>query len=133
MTASLLRSAVCVALLLACGSVAQAQRHREPLTQAEIDQIRDASWEPKQRLSLYVQFTRARLVKLEQATVTPEAVVLGKGGEVLYRGRIDDNYLAFGKKRSAARQHDLSDALDAIAAGQTVKEKETQAIGCVIQ
>jgi hypothetical protein len=65
--------------------------------------------------------------------VTPEAVVLGKGGEVLYRGRIDDNYLAFGKKRAAARQHDLSDALDAIAAGQTVKEKETQAIGCVIQ
>jgi hypothetical protein len=53
-------------LLLAALLAAQAQRHREPLTQPEIDQIRDASWEPKQRLTLYVQFTRARMVKLEQ-------------------------------------------------------------------
>lgn len=72
MTASLLRSCVCVALLLAGGSAAQAQRHREPLTQSEIDQIRDASWEPKQRLALYVQFTRARLVKLEQMRSDPK-------------------------------------------------------------
>jgi len=71
MTATLLRTSLlkfgmCVTLVLVAGSIAQAQRHREPLTQPEIDQIRDASWEPKQRLSLYVQFTRARLVKLEQ-------------------------------------------------------------------
>src|SRR5580692_1523996 len=58
-----------------------------------------------------------RLVKIAKATTTPEAVVFGKSEEVLYRGRIDDNYAAFGKKRSAARQHDLVDALDAIAAG----------------
>jgi len=50
----------------------QAQRHREPLTQAEIDQIRDASWEPKQRLALYVQFTRDRLVKLEEMRSDPK-------------------------------------------------------------
>ena len=43
-----------------------AQRHRDPLTQAEIDKIRDASWEPRERLTLYVQFARARLVKLEE-------------------------------------------------------------------
>jgi len=55
-----------VALLLSAGTMAQAQRHREPLTQSEIEQIRDASWEPKQRLTLYVQFSRARLVKLEE-------------------------------------------------------------------
>jgi hypothetical protein len=45
---------------------AGAQRHRDPLTQAEIDQVRDASWEPQQRLVLYVKFARERLVKLEQ-------------------------------------------------------------------
>jgi hypothetical protein len=76
---------------------------------------------------------RHRLVKLARATTTPEAVVFGKGGEVLYRGRIDDNYAAFGKKRAMARQHDLTDALDAITAGRAVNEKETLAIGCVIQ
>ena len=74
-----------------------------------------------------------QLVKLARATVTPEAVVFGKNGDVLYRGRIDDNYAAFGKKRASARQHDLVDALDAIATGQPVRLKETKAIGCLIQ
>ena len=66
------RSCLCIALLLAGGSWVQAQRHREPLTQPEIDQIRDASWEPRQRLTLYVQFARARLVKLEQMRSDPK-------------------------------------------------------------
>ena len=74
-----------------------------------------------------------RLVKLAKATVTPEAVVFSKNGQVLYRGRIDDLYPAFGKKRAAAQRHDLADALDAIAAGQPVKPMETEAIGCFIQ
>jgi hypothetical protein len=39
-----------------------AQRHRDPLTQAEINQVRDTSWEPKLRLPLYLQFARSRLV-----------------------------------------------------------------------
>ncbi len=62
----------CAALLLAGASAAHGQRHREPLTQSEIDQIRDASWEPRQRLKLYVQFTRDRLVKLEEMRSNPK-------------------------------------------------------------
>jgi len=69
---SLLRLGVCVGLLVASGAAVQAQRHHEPLTQLEIDQIRDASWEPRQRLALYVQFTRARLVKLEEMRSDPK-------------------------------------------------------------
>jgi hypothetical protein len=69
---SLLRCGFCIALILGGCCAVLAQRHREPLTQAEIDQIRDASWEPKQRLTLYVQFTRARLVKLEQMRSDPK-------------------------------------------------------------
>ena len=74
-----------------------------------------------------------RLVKLAKATVTPEAVVLGKDGQALYRGRIDDLYAAPEKKRAKAMQHDLREALDAIAEGHAVKPKETKAIGCLIQ
>lgn len=61
-----------VALMLAHGSTAAAQRHRDPLTQPEIDQVRDASWEPRERLKLYVEFSRARLVKLEQMRSDPK-------------------------------------------------------------
>ena len=74
-----------------------------------------------------------QLVKLAKATVTPEAVVLGKKGQVLYRGRIDNLYAALGKKRAAATEHDLLNALDAITAGKPVKKSETKAIGCLIQ
>jgi hypothetical protein len=73
MMATQVRGVFCaVVLLVACGM--QAQHRREPLTQPEIDQIRDASWEPKQRLTLYVQFARARLVKLEQMRNDPKTV-----------------------------------------------------------
>jgi len=53
-------------MLLLLPALAFAQRHRDPLTQPEIDQVRDTSWEPKLRLPLYVQFARARLIKLEE-------------------------------------------------------------------
>lgn len=54
------------------GSLLVAQRHRDPLTQPEIEKIRDTSWEPKLRLPLYVEFARARLVKLEQVRNDPK-------------------------------------------------------------
>jgi hypothetical protein len=62
----------CILLLLALTSPLMAQRHRDPLTDTEIDQIRDTSWEPKLRLPLYVDFARARLVKLEQVRNDPK-------------------------------------------------------------
>jgi hypothetical protein len=51
---------------------ALAQRRRDPLTQSEIDKIRDASWEPRDRLKLYVEFARVRLVNLEQMRADPK-------------------------------------------------------------
>jgi peroxiredoxin len=76
--------------------------------------------------------TQHRLVKLARATVTPQVVVMGKNGDVLYSGRIDDLYTALGKKRSTATQHDLNEALDTITAGKRVKKRTTTAIGCLI-
>jgi uncharacterized coiled-coil DUF342 family protein len=71
MSASLLGRYLLVGMLAAV-SLAGAQRRRDPLTQPEIDQVRDASWEPKERLTLYVQFSRTRLVKLEQMRSDPK-------------------------------------------------------------
>jgi len=57
---------VCGLLLVFLPALSSAQRHRDPLTATEIDQIRDTSWEPKLRLPLYVEFARARLQKLDE-------------------------------------------------------------------
>jgi len=72
MTARWFRAYACVGLFFLVAAAASAQRHRDPFTQPEIDQIRDASWEPQQRLALYVQFARARLVALEQMRSDPK-------------------------------------------------------------
>lgn len=72
------------------------------------------------------------LVKLTQATTTPEAVVLAPDGKRLYRGRIDDRYIDFGKARFAASTHDLRDALDAVLQGKPVVHPTTRAVGCAI-
>jgi hypothetical protein len=73
MTSSLFRAWVCFGLLILTGTAASGQRHRDPFTQLEIDQIRDTSWDPQQRLTLYVKFARARLVGLEEMRSDPKA------------------------------------------------------------
>jgi hypothetical protein len=50
----------------------RAERHGDPLNQMEIDQLRDASWNPEQRLKLYATFARARLDAMEQARTDPK-------------------------------------------------------------
>jgi hypothetical protein len=72
------------------------------------------------------------LVRLTGATVTPEAAVLTTTGDVVYRGRIDDRYLALGKKRFRATTRDLADALDAQVQGKEVAVARTKAVGCLI-
>jgi len=62
---------VAVAVLL-LAAFAFAQRRRDPFTPPEIDQIRDASWEPQQRLTLYLKFARARLLSLDQMRSDPK-------------------------------------------------------------
>ena len=64
-------------------------------------------------------------------SVTPEVAVMN-GTRVLYRGRIDDRYVEFGKDRLTPTRHDLEDALDAVIAGKNVTQRETRAVGCII-
>ena len=51
---------------------ARSQHRSDPLTQEEIDLLRDSAVEPEPRMKLYVQFARARLVKLEQMRADPK-------------------------------------------------------------
>ena len=72
------------------------------------------------------------LARATGATITPEAVVIGPAGKVLYRGRINNRFQDLGRERALTTQHDLRDALRAVLAGQPVAAPETKAIGCFI-
>ena len=73
-----------------------------------------------------------KLVKMTGAQVTPEAAVFLPGGRMVYRGRIDDRYVALGKARPAPTTRDLEQVLEAILEGKQVTIKTTAAIGCFI-
>jgi hypothetical protein len=63
-------------------------------------------------------------------TVTPETVVVNADDGRVYRGRIDDRYLAPGQYRIKPTTHELRDAIDAVLAGRPVAVAETKAAGC---
>lgn len=75
--------------------------------------------------------TQHELVNATGAKVTPEAAVYASG-KLVYMGRIDDRHVAFGKKRPAATQHDLRDALAALRDGKPLKRPAVGGIGCSI-
>jgi thiol-disulfide isomerase/thioredoxin len=79
-----------------------------------------------------VRDTARELVKHTGVRVTPEVAVIGAGGAVLYRGRIDDRYIEFGKDRPQPTERTLERALEAVAKGQPVAVRETQAVGCYL-
>ncbi len=79
-----------------------------------------------------IQDGKHLLVKSTGVTITPEAVVVGEQGKILYRGRIDNLYVALGKPRRQVTQHELRDALDAILNGREVAVPRSKAIGCFI-
>jgi hypothetical protein len=70
------------------------------------------------------------LVRAAHATVAPEAAVFGRDGKLLYHGRIDDQYVDYGKQKPEPQVHDLENAISAAMAGKPVAEPETRAFGC---
>lgn len=72
------------------------------------------------------------LVKLTGATVTPEAAIFTPDQKLVYLGRIDDLFASPGQSRDDSTTHELADALDAVLAGESVKQPRTKAVGCII-
>jgi len=73
-----------------------------------------------------------QLMNFTQATVSPEAAVLSRGNALLYRGRIDDRLIEFGKQRVTPTRRNLREALDEILAGKPVSTPITKAVGCYL-
>jgi AhpC/TSA family len=73
-----------------------------------------------------------RLVKYTGVTMAPEVAVIAPDGKVVYRGRIDDRYIDYGKQRAEPRERDLRAALDAVLQGMAVPTPATKVIGCFL-
>jgi hypothetical protein len=75
------------------------------------------------------KFELARFAKVQ---TTPEAAVFLTDGSEVYRGRINDLYVDYGKSRHAPTTNDLRDVLDAVVQGNPPAPRTTEAIGCPI-
>ncbi|QDU86919.1 thiol-disulfide oxidoreductase [Pirellulimonas nuda] len=73
----------------------------------------------------------AQVADLLGAQRTPEVFLLNRQREVVYQGRIDDQY-GVGYIRDAPQVNDLRDAIDAVLAGELIANAKTHAPGCVI-
>jgi hypothetical protein len=72
------------------------------------------------------------LVDLSGVTITPEVAVFDARSKLIYRGRIDDLYVDFGKRRATPTQRDLEQTLQALVDGRELAPRTTQAVGCYI-
>ena len=69
------------------------------------------------------------LVRLAQATMTPEAAVFDAQRLLAYHGRIDDWFAGIGVQRPAPTSHELRDALTAVLAGRAPQPRAQAAVG----
>lgn len=79
--------------------------------------------------------TDQRLTQMAHATITPEVAVFVPAREGLrevYKGRVDDRYLALGLERPGAMRHDLEAAIRAVLSKQHVPGPGGPAVGCSI-
>lgn len=89
------------------------------------------------RVPALVDFDR-ELARYCGATVTPEAVVFVRDESeqfrMVYRGRVNNQYVDFGKWRPTPTKHDLRDILESIRNGKStdLAFQTTKAIGCYI-
>ena len=72
------------------------------------------------------------LVKATGAVMTPEVAVIDSSGTIAYRGRINDQYAGYGKRKKFVKEHNLRDAIDAVLAGRSISKSRVPALGCYI-
>jgi hypothetical protein len=67
-----MKTATKIIFLLLLLSVAAAARRRDPLTEAEADQLREVAMDPYNRIKLMVKFTEARLETIDHLRLDPK-------------------------------------------------------------
>ncbi len=76
-----------------------------------------------------------RLTRMAHATITPEVAVMvpsGTGLREVYRGRIDNRYIALGQERPRPTRFELEEAIRAVLSSSPVPGPGGPAVGCSI-
>jgi len=110
-------SVLCLVALFS--SFAHAQQKRDPLTEPEVDQLRETAQEPDKRLKLMVKFARARMLAIDQLRSDPK-LAQGRGEKIHdlledfmnLVDEIDDNVDNYSGKQSDIRKS-LKDVVEA--------------------
>jgi hypothetical protein len=71
-----------ILILLLMVSTVAAARRRDPLTEAEADQLREVAQQPYKRLKLLIKFTDARIDAVDQARNDPNQAADGRGRKI---------------------------------------------------
>jgi thiol-disulfide isomerase/thioredoxin len=77
--------------------------------------------------------TALLLTRCLDATITPEVIVTDTSGQLIYKGRIDDQAWEIGQKKGLASTHELEEVLALMAAGKNPAFRQTEAAGCIIE
>src|SRR5947209_16957192 len=67
-----MKTATKIFVLLLLLSVAASAKRRDPLTEAETDQLREVAMEPYKRIKLMIKFTEARLESIDHIRLDPK-------------------------------------------------------------
>jgi hypothetical protein len=67
-----MKTAAKIIFLLLLLSLSAAAKRRDPLTEAEADQLREAAMDPYNRLKLMIKFTEARLEAIDHVRLDPK-------------------------------------------------------------
>jgi hypothetical protein len=76
-----MKTATKAVLLVMLLSLIASARKRDPLTEAEADQLREVATEPYKRLKLFIKFTETRLLAIDQVRVDPK-LAQGRGKQI---------------------------------------------------
>lgn len=66
------------------------------------------------------------------ASATPEVILLTPGGELIYKGAIDNWFKALGRSRGRPTENYLQDAIDRALRHEPALVKRTVPVGCLI-
>ena len=92
----------------------------------------EAAESNKAKYTYLIRDAEGTLGKLYGATVTPHMFIIDKEGNLAYQGGIDDKPSADKDTVKVANNY-VAAALDAMAAGEPIKEADTKPYGCSVK